>query len=149
MKKILATLVVGALACGVFAQTQTQTKAAEMELIKAKLQEQVCTELQNLDEAVKEQVQAAKQAALEVQAQIKAMKMSGKSDADVEAKMSLIRTEAQTKLNAAIQNMEQIQAQVEKASEDIQNRLQSKQGEAAAVKAKSGTGAGQGGKPVE
>lgn len=147
MKKIVTSIVVSALACGVFAQTQTQTKAEEMEQLKTKVQEQVCTELKNLDEAVKAQIQAAKEATVQAQNQIREMKMSGKSDKEIEAKMNQIRNEAQQKLETAIQNMEQVQAQVAKASEEIQRRLQTKEGEALELKtqtrARDGSGDGK------
>ena len=127
MKKLLTILAVCVFAFAVTAADEAND--AKMEQLKTQVQEKVCADLEDLDEAVKAQVQEAKKDAEAVQAQLKTM-----SKAEEDGEMKKLQTQAQEQLEEAIAKMEQLKNQVQEATEEIQKQLQKREGELKQVK---------------
>jgi chromosome segregation ATPase len=134
MKKLVAILIASAFAVVMAqdgTQTQTQTKAAELEQIKTQLQ----AKLGDAIDKASPEVEKARQAVVALQAQIK-----GKSDAQKKQIMNQERAKVETQLENAIQELKKVQAQigseVEQAKVQIQARLQEKIAEMKELQAK-------------
>jgi hypothetical protein len=120
MKKLAVLLVAGAVAA-VMAQGAAQTQAQEFEQIKVQLQEK----LGNALDQVAPLVERARQNAIALQATLE-----GKSAAEQKKIMEQERARTQAQLQAAIDEISTVSAklggEVDKAKQQIQNRLQEK-----------------------
>ena len=148
MKKLLTSIVIAAFATGIVAQDGTQTaNAGELDALKAEIQAQVKTQLDGLGEEVKAQIQEAKAEVEAAKTMLQSQGMAGKSDEEKDAALKDM-AQVQTKLQDAVQSMDQVSAQVkEKIAEcqdEIQKQLQDKQSAADAVKAQVKDGSGTG-----
>lgn len=145
MKRLLTSILVGAFAISAFAQepAQDQTKAQEADQLQKQVQEKIAGELDNLNEEVKAQVQEAKAAMEQVQDQIRQMKADGKGKKQIETALEEKKTMAQEQLHTAIQKLDQVQAQVSKASEEVQKRLQERTQEMKRIQARKMDGSGK------
>lgn len=142
MKTILSTAVIAFFAVAIYAQesTQTQLKAQEVTALKTQIQAEVKAELDALPAQIQAQVQAAKASMEQVQALVATMKAEGKSKKEINDALEQKKLEAQEQLKLCIEQMDgistQVKAQVEKASQEIQTRLQERAGEMKAVQNK-------------
>jgi len=142
MKTILTSAVVALFAVAMYAQdsTQTQLKAQEVDALKSQIQAKVQAELEALPAQIQAQVQAAKESMEQVQALVATMKAEGKTKKEIDAALEQKKLEAQEQLKLCIEQMDgistQVKAQVEKASQEIQTRMQERAGEMKAVQTK-------------
>lgn len=132
MKKGLIFGLVCVFAVTLFAQENTNN-SGEFNELKKQIEEKVMKQLNELPAQVQEQLREAKQAAEAAQEMIKKMQGEGKTPEEIEQHMAQTREQAQKQLEVAIQKMnqasEQVKAQIREAADDVQKKLQAKEGE--------------------
>jgi len=142
MKKLIGTLIVAAFCTTVFAQDAVQTKAQEMDAVKAQVKTPIDAAVEQNMAQIQAKIGEAKNAMVQAKSQLANLSDNAKKDA-----ADAIKAQTMTKLQDAIKACEQAQNRVKEADEEIQTRLQTKAAELKEIQdrlqTKSGDGSGK------
>lgn len=132
MKKLMTILMTGLLVSA-FAQNNENDKPdpdPNFNVVQEQVQAKINNAIKNMPEELQKKVQAAVQEAEAAKKQIQQMINSGKPANEIEAMQIKAKEQAEIKLNLAVQNMEnvsaQLKGQIEVVKEQIRLRLEEK-----------------------